>query len=87
MYHYSQKYPRCKTGLNSSQAITASVRPYPALSKTLGMLQGKNPSLCLRFKHENIAFTNTTQATTTFLWIALQPNCNIYTMTTHSHDR
>ena len=70
MYHYSQKQSGCKTGLNSSQAITMSVRPYPVLLKTSGMLQGKNPSSGLRFKHGNIAFTNTTHAIKT-LWIAI----------------
>ena len=69
MCHYSQKCYRCKTGLNSSQAISMSVRPFPVLLKTSGM-EGKNPSSGLRFKHENIVFTNTTHATTV-LWIAL----------------
>ena len=46
-----------------------SVRPSPVLLKTSGMLQGKNPSSGLRFKHENITFTNTTHATK-ILWIA-----------------
>ena len=44
------------------------------------MLQGKNPSSGLRFKHKNIAFANATYATK-ILWIALKPNCNIYVMT------
>ena len=34
------------------------VRPCPVLLKTLRMLQVKNPSSGLRFKHEIIAFTN-----------------------------
>ena len=59
MYHYSQKYPGWKTGLNSSQAIIMSTMPCPFLSKSSGMLEGKHPSSGLRFKHENIAFTNT----------------------------
>ena len=68
MYH-SQKFSGCKTGLNSSQAIAMSVRPSPVLLKTSGMLQSKNPSSGLRFKHENITFTNTAHATK-ILWIA-----------------
>ena len=36
-----------------------SVRPCPVLLKNSGMFQDKNPSSGLRFKHENIAFTNT----------------------------
>ena len=39
------------------------VRPCPVLLKTLGMLWGKNPSSGLRFKHENISFTNIAFAT------------------------
>ena len=70
MYHYSQKYSGCKTGLNSSQVIAVSVRLRPVLLKSSGMLQDKNPSSGWRFKHENIAFTNTTHATK-ILWIAL----------------
>ena len=38
------------------------VRPCPDLLKTLGMLSGKNTS-GLRFKHENITFTNIAFAT------------------------
>ena len=37
MYHYFQKYSGCKTGLNSSQAITISVRPCPVLLRSSGM--------------------------------------------------
>ena len=70
MHHYSQKYSGGKIGLNSSQAIAMSVRPCPVLSKSSGMLWGKNPSSGLKFKYENIAFTNTTH-TTKILWIAL----------------
>ena len=40
-----------------------SVRPCPVLLKMSGMLWGKNPLSVLRFKHENIAFTNTTHTT------------------------
>ena len=73
MYHYSQKYPGCKTGLNSSQAIIKFVRPCPKPQvqlKTSSMLQGKILSSGLRFKYGNIAFTNTTHATK-IMWIAL----------------
>ena len=38
IYHYSQKYSGCKTGLNSSQTITMSVRPHPVLLKSSDML-------------------------------------------------
>ena len=80
----------CNTGLNSSLTIMF-VRPCPVLLKTSGMLQGKNLSSGLRFKHENIAFTNTTHAKKILLWIALSPNYNMYAMTeamsTHSHGR
>ena len=69
MYHYFQKNSGCKTGLNSSQATTMSVRPCPVLLTSSGMLQGKSPSSGLRFKRENIAFTNTTHARK-ILWIA-----------------
>ena len=55
------------------------VRPCPVLSNMLGMLKGKTLSSGLRFKHENITFTNTTH-TTKIMWIALQPNCNMYAM-------
>ena len=37
-----------------------SVRPGPALSKNSDIIYGKKPSSGLRFKHENVAFTNTT---------------------------
>ena len=57
-----------------------SVKSCPFLLKNSGMLYYKNPSSGLRFKHENIAFTNTTHATK-ILWIALQPDCNMYAMT------
>ena len=70
MYHFFEKYSGCKTDLNSSQAIAVSVRPCPILLKNSGMVSGKNPSSGLRFRHENIAFTNTTY-TTKILWAAL----------------
>ena len=69
MYHYTQIYSGCKTGLNLSQEIM-SVRSCPVLLKNSGMLYGKNPSSGLRFKHENVAFTNTTHVTK-ILWIEL----------------
>ena len=69
MYDYSQKYSGCKTGLNSSLAIAMSVRSCPVLLKTSAMLQGKNPSSGLRFKHENISFTHTIHAKK-IMWIA-----------------
>ena len=67
MYHYSEKYSGCKTRLNSSQAITMSVRPCPVLLKSSGMMSGKNPSSGLRFKQEN---SNTTHPSK-ILWVAL----------------
>ena len=81
MYRYSQKNSGCNTGLNSSQAMIMSVRPYPAnFIKNLRHVVKKIPSSGLRFKHENIVFTNTTHAKN-FLWIALEPNCNMYALT------
>ena len=61
MYCYAQKNSGCNTGLNISQSIM-SLGPYPILLKTSGMLQGKNSSSGLRFKHENIAFVKTPTA-------------------------
>ena len=46
------------------------VRPGPAVSKNSDIMYGKKPSSGLRFKHESIAFTNTTDATK-IMWVAL----------------
>ena len=78
MYNYAQKYSGCKTGKILSQAIIMSVRSCSVLLKSSGKLQ--HPSSGLRFKHENIAFTNNTHVTK-ILWIALKPDCNMYSMT------
>ena len=59
---------------NCLKLILGNYNAYEAMSsfnKNLRhVLKGKNPSSGLRFKHENIAFINTTHATK-ILWIAL----------------
>ena len=86
MYCYAQKISGCNTDLKSSQTIIMSVRPCPVLLKISGVLQGKNSSSGLRFKHENIAFIKTTDSTK-ILWIVLSPNCNMYVRTPVSKTR
>ena len=67
---FLKKISGCSTGLNSSHAIAMFASPCPVLLKISGILQGKDPSSGLRFKHENVAFANTTY-TIKILWIAL----------------